>query len=155
MTINAASGAVSIVLQPARSEKRGGRAHRRQHHATAADALCELIAGDRDHDAGKPGEGEQQCRIGQPGRGALPRDRPGKKGDAPGAGASARLARARGITSGATAKAPPAPTPPNRTAASGPASALNRPATANEPAPASPTPAACIETARDWAVPSS
>src|SRR4051794_39768780 len=62
---------------------------------------------------------------------------------------------AEGMTTAAMAKAPAAATAPNRKAAAGPALAEMRLATANDVAPAIPTPAACQDTARDCALPSS
>jgi AraC family transcriptional regulator len=61
----------------------------------------------------------------------------------------------RGMTTAAMAKAVAAATPPNAKAALGPPRASNRLAAAKETAPAMPTPAACRETARDCAAPSS
>jgi len=60
-----------------------------------------------------------------------------------------------GITAQAIARAISAATPPNRNAAPGLIQAAINPAMAKELAPATPTPAACMETARDCALPSS
>src|SRR5258705_165347 len=60
-----------------------------------------------------------------------------------------------GITVAAINTALKAVAPPSRKDAEAPAQLATRPATVNEAAPEIPTPAACHETARDCAVPSS
>jgi hypothetical protein len=64
-------------------------------------------------------------------------------------------ANLEGITVAAISTALKAVAPPSRKDAEVPARLPTRPATVNEAAPEIPTPAACHETARDCAVPSS
>jgi hypothetical protein len=65
-----------------------------------------------------------------------------------------RSGKASGITTAAIVKAIIAAKEPNRKAAFGPPSVSNKSATAKDAAPATPTPAACQETARDCVEPS-
>jgi hypothetical protein len=67
----------------------------------------------------------------------------------------AGAANADGITIAVINTALKAVPPPSRNGAEGPAQPATKPAMVNEAAPEIPTPAACQETARDCAVPSS
>jgi hypothetical protein len=67
----------------------------------------------------------------------------------------AEAGNAEGMTVAVITTAPNAVAPPRRNEAEAPAQLPTRPAIANDAAPEIPTPAACHETARDCAVPSS